>query len=400
MEINLSTVKRSGKPFALLKQELLRKLTHLEYHAASFDCSAIPIGILPSLTTEQINASNMTDVARYTCLAEQIYRLRGQNFNIDIQGDDSLQASFADICAEGANTSFQFHLMVEPEKLVNVFNAAQYTLPLVTAISANSPIFLGNRLWHETRVALFKQSLDMRLHKQSAWQQPTRVNFGFGWVRHSIWELFAEAVALYQPLIPYINQDASANALSELSLHLGTIWPWHRPVYCPEGNGHIRIEFRAIPAGPTIDDMLANAAFAIGLAVGLADSIEECISYLPFRFAEYNFYRAAQFGLNAEVLWPYKNRFQPHPVDIKNVIAQFLPIAHQGLINLNISPEEITYYLNIIEQRLLREQTGATWQMKTFDTLTSRLSNKKACQHLVKNYQLNYQSGVPVAEWV
>ncbi|WP_286235562.1 glutamate-cysteine ligase family protein [Thalassotalea sediminis] len=399
LELNLSAVKQTGSPFSQLKQEINHKLAVLNKVTEQHQCSALPIGILPTIKHEQLNSSCMTGIARYACLADKISKQRGEHFRVSINGDESLDIDFRDICAEGANTSFQVHLMCPPENMVKLFNAAQLTLPFVTAIAANSPIFLGKNLWHETRIALFKQSLDVRRRNQYPWHQPTRVNFGHGWVRNSIWELFAQSVSLYPPLMPYLSPDNTKDSYHELCFHMGTIWPWNRPVFSTEGNGHIRLEFRAIPAGPTPVDMIANAAFAIGLANGFIDKIDEYCAYIPFQFADYNFYRAAQYGLDAKILWPHQNQYQPQEIDIKQVMIKLLPIAHQGLTNLNISAKEADYYLNIIEQRLINNVTGAIWQKQRFNQLTSSLSIDKALEQLVKDYQTQYQSHAPVSTW-
>jgi len=401
IELNLSAFHIAGTPFNKLLTEIQNKTHQLELVANQLDTNIVPIGILPTLRKEHLNTESMTNVPRYQCLASHLYQQRGEDFKININGKEPLSVNFDDICAEGANTSFQVHLMTKPEKLTNIFNAAQLTLPLVTAISANSGVFLGNALWDETRIALFKQSLDIRLRDKYQWQQPTRVNFGHGWLRKNIWEFFAEAVALYPPIIPDSKlQSGKGNpTLHELSLHMGTIWPWHRPVYSCEGNGHIRIEFRALPAGPTSIDMVANAAFAIGLAVGMSEQVEELISFMPFRFAEYNFYRAAQHGLNAKILWPYDNKYQPQEVDITIIIEQMLPIAKQGLLSLNIDPNEVAYFLTIIEQRLIKQITGATWQKQTLAYFERTHPKNIACQKLVQLYLNNCRSCEPVAAW-
>ena len=401
IELNLTPVDIAGSPFSQIRQEILTKTKHLEDTANQLNTNIVPIGILPTLKQQHLNVDNMTDIARYHCLAKHLYQQRGENFKVNINGDKPLSIDFTDICAEGANTSFQVHLMTKPEQLTQVFNAAQLTLPFVTAVAGNSGIFLGHALWDETRIALFKQSLDIRLHDQHQWQQPTRVNFGHGWLRQSIWEFFAEAVALHPPLIPYCKQHKQDDlpSLQELSMHLGTIWPWHRPVYSPTGNGHIRLEFRAIPAGPTSLDMLANAAFAIGLAMGLHEQVDEMIAYIPFRFAEYNFYRAAQQGLNANILWPSNNKYQPVETQIKSVIASLLPVAKQGLLALGIFEDEADKYLNIIHQRLEQNITGAIWQKSTLKHFERTMSTSKACQRLVSEYLKNSRSCQPVATW-
>ncbi|NMP32581.1 hypothetical protein HII17_13525 [Thalassotalea sp. M1531] len=402
LELNLSAFLQQEQPFAQLHKEMIDKTEYLHKVSLENDIYPIAIGILPTLKQQHLHIEHMTNIARYHNLAKHLYQERGEAFEINIKGDEQLSISFNDICAEGANTSFQVHMMIPPTRFANVFNAAQLTSPLVAAIGANSPIFLGKRLWHETRVALFKQSLDIRLRNKVNWQEPTRVNFGFGWVRNDPWELFAEAVALYPTILPSMATEESEVGLPdlhELSVHMGTLWPWHRPVYCNKGNGHIRIEFRAIPAGPTAIDMVANAAFAIGLANGLSDDIERLISQIPFRFAEYNFYRAAQFGLDAKILWPHKNKYQPNEIAITEVISSLLPVADKGLAALGISKSERDTYLQVIEQRLSTKQNGAHWQRSQLDKLESKYSNLIACQHLVKQYYSQSRLDTPVAKW-
>ena len=403
LEINLSAVDLSNDPLTKLHAEIDDKTSLLQKNADDLNIDILPIGILPTLTKELLTTKCMTNVPRYHSMANYFSEQRGEDFLVNIKGDESLSVNFSDICAEGANTSFQVHLMTEPDKLVDTFNAAQLTLPLVTAIGANSPIFLQQLLWDETRIALFKQSLDIRQHNNFQWKVPTRVNFGHGWLRKSIDEFFIEAVSLYPPVLPviYDEQQTSSHlpAFKELSLHLGTIWPWHRPVYSNSGNGHIRIEFRAIPAGPSHADMVANAALAIGLASGLANNINDYIAKIPFNFAEYNFYRSAQHGLDAKILWPQDNAFQPQETPITDVLRSLLPVALIGLTQIGISHNEATFYLSMIEKRLDNKITGAIWQKNTMTKFLTNMSKQQASQELVKHYLTHYQSRQPITEW-
>ena len=245
----------------------------------------------------------MTDTGRYQLLADTLLRARGEPFRINIDGDRPIHFQTSEICVEGANTSFQVHLMTPPEQVCRItFNAALLTQPVATAIGANSGVFLDSCAWDETRIALFKQSIDSRTGNGSGWREPPRVCFGHGWLRKSGWELYAQAVNLYEPLMPILFDDESGSyppKLSELNFHMGTTWPWCRAIYSHHGKGHMRIEFRALPSGPSAVDMMANAAFSIGMAVGTQGNIEHYLSRLPFEYARYNFYRAAQSGLNA-----------------------------------------------------------------------------------------------------
>ena len=403
LELNLSPVKVTGKPFSAITKEMLTKFNYLWRVADKIDTRPLAIGILPTLRAEDLNHQNMTDLDRYKRLAKELLKQRGEPFHIKIDGPESVDFKTSEVCVEGANTSFQVHLMTEHDKFANTFNAAQLTLPMALGISANSPMLLGKCLWDETRVVLFKQSIDNRMADSSGWRQPSRVTFGHGWVRNSGWELFAETVNLYQPIFPQSFEETHGPddlpELAELNLHMGTTWPWNRAVYSNEGNGHLRIEFRTLPAGPTALDMSANAAFSIGMAVGLEDKIDEYLARIPFRFAEYNFYRAAKNGLDATILWPQNYQNKPVEVPIRNVIDDMLQVANDGLSKLNVDLAEKDKYLNIIQRRLSRNMNGSNWIKNTVRHLRKSMSNEKACQQMLNYYFQNQMSGQPISEW-
>ena len=401
LELNLSPVVAAGKPFTALTQEMLTKFNRLWSVAEEIQTRPLAVGILPTLQEKHLSNDYMTDIARYRLLARELLRQRGEPFHIKIDGEENVDFYSSEVCVEGANTSFQVHLMTERDKFANVFNAAQLTLPMSVAVSANSGVLLGKCLWDETRVVLFKQSIDNRVPDASGWRQPSRVTFGHGWVRKSAWELFSETVNLYQPIFPelYPEDKSEIPELAELNLHMGTTWPWNRAVYSNAGKGHLRIEFRALPAGPTALDMAANAAFSIGMAVGLEQKIDEYISRIPFRFAEYNFYRAAKKGMNATILWPQNYQNKPVEVPIKNVIDDMLMVANDGLSKLGVDRKERDKYLQIIQRRLACGVNGATWTKETLKHLRRSMSNDKACEVLLDRYFENQMGGNPINEW-
>lgn len=402
IELNLSPVKAAGKPFSQLAQELLTKYVQLNAAAAKLSTRPVAIGILPTLKEQHLSNDYMTDMERYRLLARELNRLRGEPFHIKIDGDEPINFHTSEVCAEGANTSFQVHLMTAKDKFADTFNAAQLSLPMSLAIAANSGVFLGNCAWDETRVALFKQSTDSRMPDNNNWREPARVTFGHGWVRKGPWELFSETVNLYEPIIPEIFEQKEYPhhpELAELNFHMGTTWPWNRPIYSPAGNGHVRIEFRALPAGPTALDMAANAAFTIGMAVGLSPKIEQYMSRIPFEFANYNFYRAAKNGLDATILWPQNYQNKPVEVPIKNVIDDMLLVANDGLSSLGVASEERDQYLNIIQKRLSTGVTGGAWAKNTLRHLRKSMPNEQACKKLLEIYYANQLEGHPISEW-
>jgi len=180
---------------------------------------------------------------------------------------------------------------------------------------------------------------------------------------------------------------------------MGSTWPWNRAVYSNSGNGHLRIEFRALPAGPTALDMSANAAFSIGMSLGLEDKIDEYISRVPFQFAEYNFYKAARQGLDATILWPQNYQNKPVEVPLVNVIDDMLQIADDGLAKINVDRVERDKYLNIIRKRLSTKLTGARWTKQTLRHLRKSMDNETACAEMLDRYFDNQMEGHPVSEW-
>lgn len=404
IELNLQAVKAKGKPFSKLTQEIITKFVQLNIQAKKLGTRPIAIGILPTLKEQHLSNDYMTGLGRYKILARELSKLRGQPFHIKIDGEEPIDFHTSEVCAEGANTSFQVHLMTPKDKFGDIFNAAQLTLPMALAIAANSGVFLGNCAWDETRVALFKQSTDNRTPDSNNWREPTRVTFGHGWVRKGAWELFSETVNLYQPIIPELftpkkgEQDENPE-LAELDFHMGTTWPWNRPIYSPVGKGHVRIEFRALPAGPTALDMAANAAFTIGMAVGLSGKIEQYLSRIPFQFAQYNFYRAAKNGLDATILWPQNYQNKPVEMPISQVIEEMILVANDGLTTLGVDREERDKYLQIIQNRLSARVTGGSWAKQTLKHLRKSYANDQACEKMLEIYYQHQLSGKPISEW-
>ena len=398
LEFNLTPVPAAGHCFAAMEKETREFLDMLQAHAVGIDAHIIPIGILPTLQERHLNQSYMTDRPRYHALTKGICGIRGTDFNININGTDNLTLHGEGVTVEGANTSFQVHLRVPASEFARCFNAAQLTTPLVLALSANSPLIAGMRLWQESRIALFKQSIDIRRPSNSDWREPARVAFGQGWVREGAWELFAENVSLYEPILPVLYDEGAVagNPLPELCLHHGTIWPWNRAVF---GGDHLRIEFRSLPAGPTVLDMLANAALFIGWTVGLGESVDHYISRLPFRFAEYNFYRAAQHGLDAKIIWPRRGVGGLEERPILELIEEFLPRAQVGLEALGVDATDIDRLLKVAEQRFETRHTGAVWQLAEYERHRNSCGMEEACKRMLSDYIDNVMEGRPVANW-
>jgi hypothetical protein len=349
----------------------------------------------------------MTDLPRYRALSAEIRRLRPDGFRISIDGVDPLTHSCDDVTLEGANTSLQLHLRVSPDDFARTYNAIQMATAPVLAVSGNSPIFLGHRLWEETRIALFKQTIDERAPESREWRPPSRVSFGRGWVREGALELFAESAAQFPPLLPVVGQEdplacmreGAMPRLEELRLHQGTVWRWNRPVYDPGHGGHLRIEMRALPSGPTARDMMASAAFLVGLAYGMRGEIDRLVPAFPFDCAEYNFYRAAQQGLDAVLVWPTPEPPSPREVEARVLVQGLIPVAERGLSEAGVAEAEAADLLGVIRARVEGGVTGSRWQRLALEAHERKTDRAEALRRMLDDYLRESASGRPVHEW-
>lgn len=406
IECNASPVPLAGRPFTALGDELRVALAIVREAAARHDGRVILTGILPTLRAADLESSALSDTPRYRALSAGLRRLRRAPFEMSIDGEESLRIACDDVTYEGATTSWQIHLKVLPADFVCVFNAAQLAVAPVLAVAGNSPTLLGRRLWDETRIALFRQAVDERVGAGPEDWRPARVSFGHGWVRQGAWEQFAESVAFHTPLIPLVDDEdpvegarAGAPALNELRLHHGTVWRWNRAVYDPIGGGHVRVEMRALPSGPSMIDMLANAAFLLGLTLALAPEMDRMPTRITFGQARWNFYAAARRGLGSELLWPESTPPSPRPQPAALLALRLLPLAERGLRGAGVEAGEVDALLGVIRARVERGVTGARWQQRMLDALERTRPREQALSALVDRYIELSATGAPVHEW-
>jgi hypothetical protein len=232
------------------------------------------------------------------------------------------------------------------------------------------------------------------------------VAFGTGWLRGGPLGLFAEGVRLHQPLLPVLGdhdplagmEEGHAPLLRELRVHQGTVWRWNRAVYDPACGGHLRIEMRALPAGPTVTDMLANAALLIGLSLWLAEQDPSWTYALSFERAEHGFYRAAQHGLAAELSWPFGHD-RRWPRRAAELVPELLPAARDGLVHAGVAAAEADRLLGVIAARVATGQTGAVWQRRTLAALEPRLGRERALAATLQRYLEYAATDEPVHSW-
>jgi hypothetical protein len=385
------------EPVPLIDNVLPNLHTQLEHtwrnacrHAESLQHRAVMIGILPTVTQDDLNLGNMSDMHRYKALNEQILLARGKPIHIDINGVDHLKFDHYDVMLESATTSFQTHIQLPVDLALHFYNASIIASAAIVAISANSPFLFGKELWHETRIPLFEQAVETGGYAGAAKGPLRRVSFGSGYARHSVIECFEENLIHFPVLLP-VNQNTCSEAFSHLRLHNGTIWRWNRPLvgFDPDGTPHIRIEHRTPASGPTPLDAIANAAFYFGLTQNICEQITSRGLPLSFPEAKDNFYRAARQGLDSTIVWFDGARQRMDHL----LLHELLPRAEKGLQSFGVNNSDARDFLGIIRQRLSNKQNGSEWQRRFAQ------KHDRDFSEMTRTYLKNQNSGKPVGEW-
>ncbi|HET9117290.1 MAG TPA: glutamate-cysteine ligase family protein, partial [Pseudonocardiaceae bacterium] len=319
IEINVAPRPLADDEALELERELRAGLNTANDAARSAGVGLVMIGILPTLRPDHFDERWMSPKSRYALLNRQILATRSEDLELDIEGvplagekPERLLRAADSILPESGCTSAQLHLQVGPNEFAAHWNAAQALAGAQVAVAANSPFLLGHALWHETRIPLFEQATDTRSPELCNQGVRPRVWFGERWIT-SIFDLFEENVRYFPALLPVCEDEdpvevldrGDTPALGELRLHNGTVYRWNRPVYdVLKGRPHLRVENRVLPAGPTVADMFANAAFYAGLTRALAEAERPIWTQMSFSAAEENFHACARHGIDATVFWP------------------------------------------------------------------------------------------------
>jgi gamma-glutamyl:cysteine ligase YbdK (ATP-grasp superfamily) len=401
VEINLPPSSLAGKSFSALEQSVRDNLNHADIRTREVGVRLMMVGILPTLWQADVDASALSANPRYRLLNEQILAERGEDLDLEIDGVERLRTHADCIAPEAACTSVQFHLQVSPEDFGAYWNASQAICGVQVALAANSPFLFGSELWRETRIPLFEQATDTRPRRLRKLGVRPRVWFGERWI-DSVLDLFEENARYFSALLPVCEDEdplelldrGEAPALSELALHNGTIYRWNRPVYdVHEGRPHIRVENRVLPAGPTVADTVANAAFYYGLVRAMADDERPVWDQMPFEAAASNLRQAARHGLESTVFWPGSG--ETPVTDL--VLHRLLPCAATGLDRWGVDAVIRDRLLGIIEQRCLTGRNGATWQADT--VRAAGTDRREALRRMVLRYLDNMHSNAPVHTW-
>ncbi|MCA8953557.1 MAG: CBS domain-containing protein [Planctomycetes bacterium] len=404
LECNLTPLPFGGNCLSQLENETRELLHKARAQAEELGGQIVITGILPTLRRSDLTLASMVQNPRYLALNNAMAQLRGGEFNFRIKGVDEFEMQHDNVMLESCNTSFQIHFQVGPREFAKLYNVAQAITAPVLACAVNSPLLLGRRLWRETRVALFQQSVDSRSAAHQMRGRRPRVSFGDAWMRESVLEIFREDIARFRVVLA-AEQDENPDAvldrgevpkLTALRLHNGTVYRWNRPCYgIANGKPHLRIEARAFPAGPTVVDEVANAAFFFGLMSAVSHEFEDVSKVMQFDDAAGNFVAAARLGMQANLTWFHGKEYGAQEL-IEDVL---LPQARAGLEHHKLDAADIDRYLGVIAERVRRGRSGARWMLDSLSAMGEKGTKDQRMHALVRALVSRQQKGDPVHTW-
>jgi CBS domain-containing protein len=403
LEANLAPLVLGGACFSRMEGELEDLLGKARAAARDENGEVVLCGILPTLEKTHLTLDYMTPSPRYLAMNRLLTEMRGGRFEFRIKGVDELSTWHDNVMLEACTTSFQVHYQVSAEEFASAYNLAQVVTAPVLAVGVNSPTLLQHRLWHETRIALFQQSLDTRTPYMTERGQRQRVSFGEHWVDESILEIYREDVARFRSLIAIASDEDPLKVLEHggvpqlraLRLHNGTVYRWNRPCYgVTDGKPHLRIENRVLPAGPSVVDEVANAAFFVGL-MSASEPFGDVTAAMSFDDARANFVAAARYGMHARLRWLKGRTWSADQL----VLEQLLPLARAGLDRAGVDPIDAEKYLGVIEQRVRRDRTGAQWALDSLSSIGSRGRPQERFRALTAAMIARQASRQPAHDW-
>lgn len=404
LEFNLDPLLFESDCLRKLEEQLYGHIQKARNAAEKHEGDIILTGSLLTIKKSDLGMENMTPQSRYYMLNDALTRIRGSEHELKIKGADELHIKHDSVMLESCNTSFQIHFQVSPYDFARLHNISQLAAAPTLAIAANSPFLFGKQLFHETRIAVFQQSIDNRKAEDFVNERKPRVQFGSHWLESSVMEIFQEDIARFRVLFAMDNIEDPFEALESgkvprldaLQLFNSTIYRWNRPCYgVTDGKPHLRIENRVLPSGPSVVDEVANAAFWLGLMAGISSQYGDITRLITFKEVETNFLSIARRGLHSQITWIDG---KTHPVQdlIQN---ELIPLSGEGLSQHKIDGNDIDRYLGIIKERASKGQNGAIWQIESYKHLDDIWNRNEKLTALTDATLKNQKSGKPVHLW-
>ncbi|GAB3665939.1 hypothetical protein [Halopiger thermotolerans] len=334
-------------------------------------------------------ATNMSDSARYHAMANtdqaQAAGMRIEAPHVSLQADT--------VMPESLITSIQPHYQVpHAPDLPDYFNYALRIAGPLLALGVNSPFFPPDLYdedataeeiledgWMEHRISVFETVLNDPTTGEGKVRFPRDIET----VEEAIDRIAGDDTIVPMPVDEGERFD---DQFPHFRRKHGTYWRWVRPVFGgpTRSAANARIEFRPIPAQPTVRDGTAFLAAFAGLLQSLT-RLEHPVRELDWPVARENFYAAMVDGLEADLTWITNDGKET--TDRLELYRDLLAHAEDGLTNRGLNEEEAAKYLYPLRRRVRQEVTPASWKREQVrDELEDGASLDEAITTMQRRY--------------
>ena len=142
-------------------------------------------------------------------------------------------------------------------------------------------------------------------------------------------------------------------------------------------------------------DEVANAAFWVGLVLGITERYGDVSRLIRFEEAKGNFLTAARSGIRAGFRW-----LDDEVHGARDLIAtELLPLAAAGLESADVDQQDINRYLTVIGDRVERGNTGSRWMIDSLSAMRRRGSRPECLAALTAATVRRQAAGLPGHLW-
>jgi hypothetical protein len=308
-------------------------------------------------------ATNMSDAVRYHAMAN------GPNAPTPFELDAPNVTLSADtVMPESLITSIQPHYQVShAADLPQYFNYALRVAGPLLALGVNSPFFPPDlyddvpaeeilaEARDEERISVFESVLN------SEGAEKVRFPADLESIEDAVERVVEDATVVPMP----VEESGTRfdDKFPTLRLKHGTYWRWVRPVFGGEtrSSANARIEFRPLPAQPTVSDTIALQATFAGLMESLPQRRHPVIGQ-DWEVARENFYRAARDGLDADLRWITNDGHET--TNQEELYEDLFSHAVDGLRSAGCTTEQAERYVGPIRTRVDAGCTPAEWKRR------------------------------------
>ncbi|WP_254839372.1 hypothetical protein [Natronomonas marina] len=328
-------------------------------------------------------ATNMTNSVRYHAMANTDYaaELQLEAPHVSLDADT--------VMPEALITSIQPHYQTaHAHDLPENFRYALRVAGPLLAISVNSPFFPPDLYEADAETVLADGYMENRVPVFESVLNPAdseKVTFpeDIDDVDEAI-----QRVADDETVVPALVDDRGRfdDRFAHFRHKHGSFWRWVRPVFdgATRESANARIEFRPLPAQPTVRDTVALLAVFGGLLESLPRR-EHPIYDLPWADARENFYAAVRDGLDAEMRWFTADGTET--TDTEELYAELFELARDGLELRGLDAEEANRYIQPLRERVDRRVTPASWK---HDLVAERVGRGEPLGEAIWGMQAEY----------